>query len=313
MERARYDAERARRQYDACEPENRLVARGLEAAWETRLDALGRAEAALAAEAVRRPAALSEQELRFLNSAGADLRAVFEAPTTTARERKQLLRAVLVEVAVTVDRQARRADLTLHWEGGATTTRRVDLPRLGAPWRTTDTSTVELVRRLAVLYDDNTIAQVLGRQHRRTGSGLPYTKARVAELRKHHHIPMGPQTVTPSCDDGNMVSISQAATELKVGVGTIYRWLADGFIAGTQTTPGAPWQIHLDDDLRAKIAEDAPDGWLALDQAAKALGVARQTVLNKVQRGELAAVHVRKGRRRGLRIQVKPDQVGLFA
>jgi len=172
---------------------------------------------------------------------------------------------------------------------------------------------VDLVRRLAILYDDDTIARILGRQHRRTGSGLAYTKARVAELRKHHHIPAGPHSVAPPCDDDQVVSVSRAAAELKVGIGTIYRWLADGFIAGTQVTPGAPWQIRLDDNLRAKVTTNAPDGWLALDQSAKTLGVARQTVLNKVQRGELAAVHVRQGRRRGLRIGVKLDQVGLFA
>lgn len=313
VERTRYDAERARRQYEACEPENRLVARSLEAAWETRLGAVKQAEAALATEAARVPAALSGDELRFLNEAGADLRAVFDAPTTTARERKQLLRVLLVEVGVTVDRAARQADLTLHWEGAATSKVQVPLPRLGAPWRTTDTSTVDLVRRLAELYDDDTIAQILGRQHRRTGSGLAYTKTRVAELRKHHHIPAGPTKVTPPCDDAVVVGIGKAAAELGVGTGTIYRWLADGYIAGEQPTPGAPWQIRLDAQLRSKVAEDAPEGWLALDQAAKALGVARQTVLHKVQRGELAAVHVRRGRRRGLRIQVKSDQVGLFA
>lgn len=313
VERTRYDAERARRQYEACEPENRLVARSLEAAWEDRLAAVSRAEAALAAEALRRPATLSSEELEFLNRAGADLRAIFDAPTTTARERKQLLRALLIEVGVTIDRTARQARLKLHWEGGATSEAQVPLPRLGAPWRTTDATTVDLVRRLAALYDDDMIAQVLGRQHRRTGSGLVYTKARVAELRKHHHIPLGPQKVTPPCDDGVVVSVSKAAVELRVGVGTVYRWLADGFIAGEQLTPGAPWQIHLNDELRAKVAEEAPDGWLSLDQAAKALGVARQTVLNKVQRGDLAAVHVRRGRRSGLRVQVKPDQAGLFA
>ena len=55
-----------------------------------------------------------------------------------------------------------------------------------------------------------------------------------------------------------------------------------------------------------------PDGWLSLDAAAKTLGVARQTVLLKVQRGELAAVHVNRGRRKGLRVQVRHDQAGLF-
>jgi predicted site-specific integrase-resolvase len=93
---------------------------------------------------------------------------------------------------------------------------------------------------------------------------------------------------------------------------TLYRWLRDGFITGEQMTPGAPWQIRIDQDLRDKIRPGVPNGWLPLDAAAKALGIARQTVLHKVQRGELQAVHVNSGRRKGLRIQVKPDQPGLF-
>ena len=109
-----------------------------------------------------------------------------------------------------------------------------------------------------------------------------------------------------------MVSISKAAAELGVGISTIYRWIADGFIPGEQAAAGAPWRIRLTSEIRAKVTGQAPDGWLPLNQAAAAPGVARQTVLHKVQRGELAAVHVRHGRRSGLRIQVKPDQPGLF-
>jgi hypothetical protein len=311
-ERARYQAGRARRQYDACEPENRLVARSLEAAWEDRLAAVTRAEAALATEQARQPSPLSAEETGWLSRAGADIRAIFEAPATTPRERKQLIRALLTEVTLTVDRQARTAALTLSWEGGAITQRTVALPRLGAPWRTTQASTVDLIRRLAAHYDDATIAGVLARQHRRTGTGLTFTKARVAEVRRNHRIPPFRKTAAPACHDGHVVSITQAAAELGIGISTIYRWLADGFIAGEQLTPGAPWRIRLDDALRAKVTEHAPEGWLPLAQAATALGVARQTVLHKVQHGELAAVHVRRGRRSGLRIQVKPGQAGLF-
>ena len=65
-------------------------------------------------------------------------------------------------------------------------------------------------------------------------------------------------------------------------------------------------------NLRDRIQPEAPEGWLGLDDAAKALGIARQTVLHKVYRGELQAVHVNRGRRKGLRIQVKPDQTRLF-
>ena len=60
------------------------------------------------------------------------------------------------------------------------------------------------------------------------------------------------------------------------------------------------------------IVPEVPDGWVGLDQAAEVLGIARQTVLHKVQRGDLAAVHVNRGRRKGLRINVRPDQDGLF-
>ena len=109
-----------------------------------------------------------------------------------------------------------------------------------------------------------------------------------------------------------MVTIAKAASELGVSTATVHRWLREGFICGEQITPGAPWQIRLTDELRARVCEQAPDGWLPLTQAAQALGVARQTVLHKVQRGELAAVYVHRGKRKGLRIQVKPDQTGLF-
>jgi len=313
-ERARYEADRARRQYDACEPENRLVSRTLEAAWEDKLAAVAAARTALAAEQARQPATLTDDEMRWLAAAGADIQAVFAADSTTPRERKQLIRALITEITVTIDQRARTAALTIYWEGGASTSLSAALPRLGAPWRTTDTSTVDLVRRLAMHYDDATIASTLARQGRRTGTGLPFTQARVAEIRHAYDIPAASRrgNVRPAGHDGDVVSISQAAAELGIGVSTIYRWLADGFIAGEQDAPGAPWRIRLTSELRAKVTGQAPDGWLPLNQAAAALGVARQTVLHKVQRGELTAVHVRHGRRSGLRIQVKQDQAGLF-
>src|SRR5215213_3493709 len=102
-ERARYEADRARRQYDAIEPENRLVARTLERTLEAKLVAQRQAERDLLAARARRPVRLTEQEQAWLSRAGADVRAVFTAPSTTFRERKQLLRAILAEVVVTVD------------------------------------------------------------------------------------------------------------------------------------------------------------------------------------------------------------------
>jgi DNA invertase Pin-like site-specific DNA recombinase len=312
LERAQINAERARRQFDGCEPENRLVARTLEGEWEQRLKETRRAEHAIADIAAKRPDPLTEQEIAWCRQAGADMRKVFDAPTTTDRERKQLLRAMLTEVVVTVDRTSEQhaAQLRVVWEGGAVTEHSVSLPRTGSHTRCTDQDTIALVRQLAERYPDKQIAAILARQGRRTGAGNPFTAHNVHGLRTYHKIPAAP--VRPTTHDGQVVTIATAASQLGVSTATVHRWLREGFICGEQITPGAPWQIRLTPELRQRVREQAPDGWLPLTQAADALGVARQTVLHKVQRGELAAVYVHTGKRKGLRIQVKPDQAGLF-
>jgi len=93
---------------------------------------------------------------------------------------------------------------------------------------------------------------------------------------------------------------------------SIHRWLADGFIAGEQVTPGAPWQIRITDELRGRIVQQAPPEYLPMLETTLKLGVSRQTVLQRVKRGELEAVHVLRGRRKGLRIKVVADHPELF-
>ncbi|MGO9971593.1 MAG: recombinase family protein [Solirubrobacteraceae bacterium] len=312
LERARIHAERARRQFDGCEPENRLVARTLEREWEQRLTEVRRAERAAAEVAAKRLDPLTEQEIAWCRHAGADLRKVFDAPTTTDRERKQLLRAVLREVIVTVDRESEQhtAELRVVWEGGQVTEHSVPLSRTGSHTRCTDQDTIALVRRLAARYPDKQIAAILARQGRLTGAGNPFTAHDVHGLRTYHKIPAAP--VRTNDHHGDVLTIAEAANELGVSTATVHRWLREGFVSGEQITPGAPWQIRLTPELRARVCEHAPDGWLALTQAANALGMARQTVLHKVQRGEINAVYVHHGKRKGLRIQVKPNQAGLF-
>ncbi len=314
VERARFEADRARRQFDAVEPENRLVARTLERSLEAALVAQRQAEANLATQRLRQPTRLTDEETAWLARAGADVRAVFYAPSTTWRERKQLLRAVIDEVVVTVAEPARHAEVNIVWEGGAATSFGLDLNKTGKHFRTTDEDTVDLVRRLAERYDDKTIAAILSKQRRRTGTGLAFTKNRVKTLRVSRGIPAykPPPAVTPTGDDELVVSITRAENLLGVSRVTLYRWLNNGFIDGEQLTPGGPWHIRITDTLRRRIVSEVPDGWLNLDQAAKALGVARQTVLHKVQRGDLEAVHVNRGRRKGLRFKVNAADGGLF-
>lgn len=129
-------------------------------------------------------------------------------------------------------------------------------------------------------------------------------------LRHHHKIACYQPSNQPR--EGELLNVSAAAKILGIAPSTLLRWLNDGFVAGEQDTPGAPWRIRLTDELRRMVVNDAPDGWLALHHASRALGVSRQTVLQKVKRGELHAVLTRTGRRKGLRIQVPTPQDALF-
>jgi transposase len=310
VERARYEAERAERQYRAVEPENRLVARGLETEWEKRLRDLAAAKAELERRERQRPRALSEEEKNRILSLGSDLYKVWTAPTTTDRDRKELLRTLLEEVIVTVDRPERRAHLTLRWRSGILTELDLSLPRSQPHGPHTDEDTISLLRRLAIYYPDEVIAGILNRQGRKTANGERFTANQVGSLRRYRNIPRYEPPAISST--GELATIRQAAKILGVYTSTIHRWLNDGFIAGEQVTPGAPWQIRITDELRARFVEQAPPGYLPMLETTMKLGVSRQTVLQRVKRGELEALLVTSGRRKGLRIKVVDDPPGLF-
>jgi DNA invertase Pin-like site-specific DNA recombinase len=309
VERARYEAERAERRYRAVEPENRLVARGLETEWEQRLRDLEVAQRELEAREHQRRRALGQIDAERLHALGDDLRRVWAAPTTTDRDKKELLRALLEEVVLAVERDERRAHLTLRWRGGTITELHVNL-RASPPRIRTDEDSLALIRRLAPHYPDAVIAGILNRQGKRTARGERFTALHVGCLRRYRNIPRcEPPAERP---DGELLTIAKAAAVLGVASSTLHRWLIAGIIVGEQLTPGAPWRIRMTDELRARFVEEAPPGYLPMLEARLRLGVSRQTVLQRVKRGELAVLHVRRGQRKGLRIKVVTDHPDLF-
>lgn len=310
VERAEYEAQRAERRYHAVDPENRLVARGLEAEWEHSLRQLENARAELARREQQRPRAIRADERAAIYSLGSDLRSVWAAPTTRDRDRKELLRALLEEVIIALQRHESRAHLTMRWRGGAITQLDIAIPRFQPMGPRTNEDTISLLRRLALLYPDEVIAGIFNRQERKTATGGRFTANQVGSLRRYRNIPRFQAPVGPP--QGELATIRKAAQILGLNTSTIHRWLADGFIAGEQVTPGAPWQIRITDDLRSRIVEQAPPDYLPMLEATIKLGVSRQTVLQRVKRGELEALLVRQGRRKGLRIRVIDDQPRLL-
>jgi hypothetical protein len=171
VERARYEAERAERRYRAVEPENRLVARGLESEWENRLRDLATAESELRRREQQRPSAITAEQLKVIQTLGSDIGEVWRATTTTDRDRKELLRTLLEEVILNLKRAEGRAHMTLCWRGGAFTTLNIPVPKFQPRGPRTDEDTISLLRRLAALYPDEVIAGILNRQGRKTATG----------------------------------------------------------------------------------------------------------------------------------------------
>jgi DNA invertase Pin-like site-specific DNA recombinase len=310
VERTRYEAQRAERRYRAVDPENRLVARGLEAEWELRLSELEQAQADLLRKSQSRPAKLTPENYERILTLGADLQRVWAAPSTTDRDRKELLHTLLDDVIITLHRAEFRAHLTLRWSGGMITEIDVHLARINPARIRTDEDTIDLIRRLATHYPDGIIAGILNRQGRKTVNGERFSANQVGCLRRYRHIEcFDPST---AAIDGELVTIAKAAEILLVAASTIHRWLGEGIIAGEQISPGAPWQIRMNEELRARFVEEAPPGYVAMLEATLLLGVSRQTILQRVKRGELDAVHVVRGRRKGIRIKIVDDQSDLF-
>ena len=274
------------------------------------MSALEAAKAELARRESARPCVLSKDERNRLLALGADLTTVWHAETTTPRDRKELLRALIEEVIVKVERDKAAARLTLRWKGGALDEIDLALPRSRPATIRTNEDTIALVRRLAEFYPDTVIAGVLNRQGRTTAYGHQFEASRVGNLRRHWNIPCFESSAEKA--EGELLTIKKAAAVLGVAPSTIHRLLNDGIIPGQQLTPGAPWRIRLTEDVMARFNSDVGESFMPMREAMKMLGVSRQTVLQRVKRGDLEAVHVMRGKQKGLRIKVIDLQSKLF-
>lgn len=306
IEKARYEAQRAERQYLAVEPENRVVARELERRWEAALGELERVQRE-SEQACKAPTLLSAEELENVHLLGLELREVWEADTTTHRDRKRLLRTLIEEVQLRTEEQ--HYAVRIVWKGGAITEREV--VRGPAGWaRRTPEETVELVRTLAREFDDAQIARILNKQGRRSGRGIAFTSAAITSLRGKNHIPKAPPPVSKDPREGPF-NAEEAARELGVMMSTVHRWLREGVLAGEQLTPGAPWRIVLTDAVRERLnGGEAPQGWVGLAEAARRLGVSKSLVAYWVKSGKLAAMRVTVGKRHCWRIDVDSATCG---
>ena len=242
LQQARFSAAHARRQYDAVDPANRLVAGELERRWNEALQVVHRIKGEIAALEARTPAPLGEKERRHLLQLGADLELAWLHPAATAATRKRILRAPLHEIVVRLE--GGFIQMVLHWRGGDHTALKLKMNGAGKHRWTVPEDTLSLIRELARLMPDRQIARLLNRAGKPTGRGNGWTQARVCSFRSHHGIAVYREG---EWAERGEITLEAVAQIMDVSVMTASRMVRHGTIKGRQHCRGAPWVIKSED------------------------------------------------------------------
>jgi len=239
LEKARYEARRAQRQFDAVDPENRLVAGELEHRWNQALAEV--ADLDVRVSALRENVApLSEPQRERVLALGTDLLSLWQHPAAPVELKKRILRTVLEEIVVNNSDDPPQHVLQLHWKGGVHTELRVARNGTGRHRRVADDKAVELITELSKICDDKTIAVVLNRLGYRTGQGQTWRVHHVWNVRHGRQLPNYRHT-------GEWLTLEATALELGVSNTVIKRLIAEGVLPATHVVDYAPWVIKRTD------------------------------------------------------------------
>ena len=249
LEAARYAANRARKQYDATDPENRLVAAELERRWNQALEHVHELEDRIERHCDQVPQG-PPPRLEDFETLAQDLEALWHDPGTDASLRKRIVRTLIKEVVADVDGEAGEIVLVIHWMGGVHTELRVPRRRRGQR-NSTSKEIVEAVRQLAHVCNDDLIASVLNRNGLRTGPGNRWTRERVTSLRSYNKIPC-------HCPDRQRaegwMNLTQAAAFLGVSQKTLRSAVERGEIEAEHPLADGPWLFN-----RSALTSQAAD------------------------------------------------------
>jgi len=245
LQQARYEASLAERRYAVCDPDNRLIAAQLEKNWEVALRRVQNLET----RHLSQKRDYVEVDPNAFTDLADNLSTAWNAPGVTMRARQQLLRALIADIIVDVDDEARDVVLTIHWRGGQHSQLRVRKPRSGEHGCATSEDALAVMRSMAGRWSDEHIAASLNRMGLPTGQGKTWTAHRVSSVRRVRDI----HAYRSAEKDGEWFTMTEAAKALAVTNHTIRRLIKAGVLPAVQVVPGAPFQIRADDLASDKV------------------------------------------------------------
>src|SRR5260370_18052291 len=263
IERAQYETDLARRRYRAVDPDNRLVARSLEREWNEKLLEVDRLEREYQARPKRAALLLSEEQREHIRQLAQDLPALWDAPTTTCAQRKQLLRWLIKDV--TLSKRGNVIGIDIRWQTEARTS--LSIPRLKKSWEVRQTSpqVVSRIRELAPTQTATQIAHQLNEEGLRPGLDGSFTASKVDWIRAAYHIPLacpeGPGFCPPGQPGDGPYSALAAAKLLTVNDSPFPRGGTAGLLESVRAHPHGPRLITLTPDIIAQLRKPTQRHW----------------------------------------------------
>jgi DNA invertase Pin-like site-specific DNA recombinase len=259
LERARYAADRARRQYQLAEPENRLVARQLEADWEAALAGTARLEADYQRFTEEQPAALTAAEQAAIQALARDLPAVWDAPSTTQADRKELLRILIEDITVAVAGDSELVDVTITWAGGHQTSGQAVRPVARLDQLSYFPALLARVTGLAAAgHSNRQIAGVLNaegfRPPKRTSRFSDQQVRTLISQRGIRARAKGRPAALTGLAPGEW-SVTSLSAELGMPTASIYNWIYRGWITARHAPGTSNWIITADDQQMRQLRE----------------------------------------------------------
>ncbi len=252
LERLEYQAQLAQRRYEEVDPSNRLVAGSLERRWNDALEELKSAQGELHRDRQQQGLELNEEQKTQLLALAEDLPQLWKSQTTSAQDRKRMLRLLVKDITVEKQSAERQAVLHIRWQGGAVEDLRMELPLGVADKVRYPKALVERVRSLAASMTDAQITATLNQEQLLSAKGKPFTPSMVKWMRYRYKIP------TPSLKQTDELTVKQVADRLAVSAGVVYYWIERGHVPARRLEPGSPYWITLgaekETELRAWVA-----------------------------------------------------------
>ena len=241
LQQLEYEAQRAFLQYDQADPLNRLVVDTLEQRWNEKLEQVEQLKTALYAAQVA-PPALSEQDKQSIIELGKHFADTWHQPECPMSLKKKIIRCLIKEIIVDVDKQKQLLNFIIHWQGGSHTSLTIPRPLPANQAHKTAAEDLELIQKMAPRYTDSEIAMVLSKLGRKTGKGNRWTKSSVASIRRKQGIKPAPKPL----NDG-ILNMAQATRYCAVSDSTLMRLINANILPAEQVAPFAPYEIKQSD------------------------------------------------------------------